>query len=125
MNERTRANIHSKRMTVPSTNLKNREIGEAGERCRAESQEVLSGLEQILLEESLPLTVGMLVTVLSCLFFSECSRSAQTALTRLSSGHIKSLKFVDRVKTYSSFPCSYPASSAHVIECIGASMGQM
>ncbi|GBM59610.1 hypothetical protein AVEN_36517-1 [Araneus ventricosus] len=46
---------------------------------------------------------------------SEGTRSAQTALARLRSGHIKSLKFVDKEKTYSSCPCSRPASSAHVI----------
>ncbi|GBN08933.1 hypothetical protein AVEN_132134-1 [Araneus ventricosus] len=33
---------------------------------------------------------------------SEGTRSAQTALARLRSGHIKSLKFVDKEKTYSS-----------------------
>ncbi|GBN86564.1 hypothetical protein AVEN_30747-1 [Araneus ventricosus] len=32
---------------------------------------------------------------------SEGTRSAQTALARLRSGHIKSLKFVDKEKTYS------------------------
>ncbi|GBN51673.1 hypothetical protein AVEN_150570-1 [Araneus ventricosus] len=47
---------------------------------------------------------------------SEGTRSAQTALARLRSGHIKSLKFVDREKTYSSCPCSCPASPAHVID---------
>ncbi|GBM83418.1 hypothetical protein AVEN_14067-1 [Araneus ventricosus] len=52
---------------------------------------------------------------------SEGTRSAQTALARLRSGHIKSLKFVDKEKTYSSCPCSCPASPAHVIDCIGAS----
>ncbi|GBN72539.1 hypothetical protein AVEN_37131-1 [Araneus ventricosus] len=52
---------------------------------------------------------------------SEGTRSAQTALARLRSGHIKSLKFVDKEKTYSSCPCSCPASLAHVIDCIGAS----
>ncbi|GBM42976.1 hypothetical protein AVEN_168549-2-1, partial [Araneus ventricosus] len=36
---------------------------------------------------------------------SEGTRSAQTALARLRSGHIKSLKFVDKEKTYSSCPC--------------------
>ncbi|GBL92072.1 hypothetical protein AVEN_102617-1 [Araneus ventricosus] len=51
----------------------------------------------------------------------ECIRSAQTALARLPSGHIKSLKFADKEKTYSSCPCSCPASPAHVIDCIGAS----
>ncbi|GBO30897.1 hypothetical protein AVEN_113542-1 [Araneus ventricosus] len=51
----------------------------------------------------------------------EGTRSAQTALARLRSGHIKSLKFVDKEKTYSSCPCSCPASPANVIDCIGAS----
>ncbi|GBN73100.1 hypothetical protein AVEN_268730-1 [Araneus ventricosus] len=39
------------------------------------------------------------------------------------SGHIKSLKFVDKEKTYSFCPCSCPASPAHVIDCIGDSAG--
>ncbi|GBM19574.1 hypothetical protein AVEN_374-1 [Araneus ventricosus] len=52
---------------------------------------------------------------------SEGTRSAQTALARLRSGHIKILKFVDKEKTYSSCPCSCPASPVHVIDCIGAS----
>ncbi|GBN58372.1 hypothetical protein AVEN_17901-1 [Araneus ventricosus] len=52
---------------------------------------------------------------------SEGTRSAQTALAGLRRGHIKSLKFVDRAKTYSSCPCSCPASPARVIDCIGAS----
>ncbi|GBN59871.1 hypothetical protein AVEN_94667-1 [Araneus ventricosus] len=56
---------------------------------------------------------------------SEGTRSAQTALAKLRSGHIKSLKFVDREKTYSSWPCSCPASPAHVIDCIGASARQL
>ncbi|GBL75054.1 hypothetical protein AVEN_195771-1, partial [Araneus ventricosus] len=51
---------------------------------------------------------------------SKDTRSAQTALARLRSGHIKSLKYVDKEKT-SSCPCSCPASPAHVIDCIGAS----
>ncbi|GBN63535.1 hypothetical protein AVEN_71800-1 [Araneus ventricosus] len=54
---------------------------------------------------------------------SEGTRSAQTALARFRSGHMKSLKFVDKEKTYSSCPCSCPASPAHVIDCIGASAG--
>ncbi|GBN89645.1 hypothetical protein AVEN_86275-1 [Araneus ventricosus] len=49
------------------------------------------------------------------------TRSAQTALARLRSGHIKSLKFIDREKTFSSCPCFCPASPAHIIDCIGAS----
>ncbi|GBN93879.1 hypothetical protein AVEN_67592-1 [Araneus ventricosus] len=50
------------------------------------------------------------------------TRSAQTALARLRSGHIKSLKFIDKEKTFSSCPCSCPA---HIINCIGASAGQL
>ncbi|GBM67876.1 hypothetical protein AVEN_71202-1 [Araneus ventricosus] len=46
---------------------------------------------------------------------SEGTRSAQTALGRLRSGRIESLKFVNKGKTYSSCPCSCPA---HVIDCI-------
>ncbi|GBM20749.1 hypothetical protein AVEN_105973-1 [Araneus ventricosus] len=51
----------------------------------------------------------------------EGTRSAQTALARLRRGHIESLEFVGKEKTYSSCPCSCPASPAHVIDCIGAS----
>ncbi|GBN26657.1 hypothetical protein AVEN_55114-1, partial [Araneus ventricosus] len=53
------------------------------------------------------------------------TRSAQTALARLRSGHIKSLKFIDKEKTFSSCPCSCPASPAHIIGCIGASARQL
>ncbi|GBO17778.1 hypothetical protein AVEN_59181-1 [Araneus ventricosus] len=52
---------------------------------------------------------------------SVSTRSAQTALTRLRSGHIKSLKFIDKEKTFSSCPCSYPASPVHIIDSNGAS----
>ncbi|GBL93763.1 hypothetical protein AVEN_166799-1 [Araneus ventricosus] len=52
---------------------------------------------------------------------SEGRRSAQTALARLRSGHIKSLKFVDKEKIYSSCPWSCPASPAHVIDYISSS----
>ncbi|GBM79245.1 hypothetical protein AVEN_104201-1 [Araneus ventricosus] len=53
------------------------------------------------------------------------TRSAQTALARLRSGHIKSLKFIDKEKAFSSCPCSCPASPAHIIDCIGASARQL
>ncbi|GBL98147.1 hypothetical protein AVEN_268242-1 [Araneus ventricosus] len=56
---------------------------------------------------------------------SEGTRSAQTALARLRSGHIKSLKFVDKEKTHFSCPYSCPASPAHVGDCIGASERQL
>ncbi|GBN65932.1 hypothetical protein AVEN_41172-1 [Araneus ventricosus] len=57
--------------------------------------------------------------------YSIGTRSAQTALARLRSGHIKSLKFIDKEKTFSSCPCSCPASPAHIIDCIGASARQL
>ncbi|GBM34183.1 hypothetical protein AVEN_175265-1 [Araneus ventricosus] len=53
------------------------------------------------------------------------TRAAQTALARLRSGHIKSLKFIDKEKTFSSCPCSCPASPAHIIDCTGASARQL
>ncbi|GBN64175.1 hypothetical protein AVEN_163283-1 [Araneus ventricosus] len=73
---------------------------------------------QILLGKSLPHTNGNRPGLS---LQSEGTRSAQAALARLRSGHIKSLKFVDKEKTYSSCPCSCPASPALVIDCIGAS----
>ncbi|GBO12028.1 hypothetical protein AVEN_167685-1 [Araneus ventricosus] len=53
------------------------------------------------------------------------TRSARAALARLRSGHIKSLKFIDKEKTFSSCPCSCPASPAHIIDFIGASARQL
>ncbi|GFT91626.1 RNase H domain-containing protein [Nephila pilipes] len=47
-------------------------------------------------------------------------RSEQTAQDRLRSGHIESLKFIDKGKTYSSCSCFRPASPADLIDCIGA-----
>ncbi|GBN91318.1 hypothetical protein AVEN_148862-1, partial [Araneus ventricosus] len=52
---------------------------------------------------------------------SEGTRSAQTALAKLRNDHIKSLKFIDKEKNYSSCPCSCPASPAQVIHCVGVS----
>ncbi|GBN83743.1 hypothetical protein AVEN_29875-1 [Araneus ventricosus] len=65
-----------------------------------------TGLKQILLGKSLPHTNAGNRPGLS--LQSEGTRS-------------KSLKFVFKEKTYSSCPCSCPASLAHVIDCIGAS----
>ncbi|GBN96079.1 hypothetical protein AVEN_106025-1 [Araneus ventricosus] len=53
------------------------------------------------------------------------TRSVQTALARLRSGHIKSLKFIDKEKTFFSCPCSCPASPVRIIDCIGASARQL
>ncbi|GBN73413.1 hypothetical protein AVEN_106742-1, partial [Araneus ventricosus] len=48
-----------------------------------------------------------------------------TRSARLRSGHIKSLKFIDKEKTFSSCPCSCPASPAHIIDCIGGFARQL
>ncbi|GBO27820.1 hypothetical protein AVEN_170108-1 [Araneus ventricosus] len=80
-------------------------------------------LKQIPLGKILPHMIGMPGTVLS--LQSVGTRSAQTALARLRSGHIKSLKIIDKEKTFSSCPCSCPASPAHIIDCIGASARQL
>ncbi|GFW91796.1 uncharacterized protein TNCV_3400561 [Trichonephila clavipes] len=53
---------------------------------------------------------------------SVVTKSAQTALVRLRNGPTRSLKFVDREKTYSSCPCSCSASPIHVIDLIGSSV---
>ncbi|GBL88722.1 hypothetical protein AVEN_195692-1 [Araneus ventricosus] len=79
---------------------------------------VSTGLKQILLGKSLPHTNG---NPPGLSLRSKGTRSAQTALARLRSGHIKSLKFVDKEKTCASCSRSCPASPAHVIDCIGAS----
>ncbi|GBM96939.1 hypothetical protein AVEN_172531-1 [Araneus ventricosus] len=54
---------------------------------------------------------------------SEGTRTAQTVLARLRSGHIKSLKFVDKEKTYSSCPCSCPASPADALTVLAPLRG--
>ncbi|GFY46673.1 uncharacterized protein TNIN_78211 [Trichonephila inaurata madagascariensis] len=52
-------------------------------------------------------------------------RSAQAALARLRSGHIRSLKFVDRKMTFSSCPCSVWHHPSHALDCIDASVRQL
>ncbi|GFQ78855.1 uncharacterized protein TNCT_575691, partial [Trichonephila clavata] len=52
-----------------------------------------------------------------------CSRLAQTTLSRLRTGHIKSLIFNGSEKTYASCRCS--AMASHIIACIDASVGQL
>ncbi|GFU12215.1 uncharacterized protein NPIL_529081 [Nephila pilipes] len=42
--------------------------------------------------------------------YSEGTKSAQTVLNRLLTGHMKNLKFINKENTYSSRPCSCPAS---------------
>ncbi|GBN82338.1 hypothetical protein AVEN_200123-1 [Araneus ventricosus] len=81
------------------------------------------------LKKDIPIGVmwkrGFLVICPGLALQSEGMRSAQTASARLRSGHIKSLNFVAKEKTYFSCPCSCPASPAHVIDCIGASVRQL
>ncbi|KAG8196254.1 hypothetical protein JTE90_023810 [Oedothorax gibbosus] len=83
------------------------------------------GLEQILPDETLSLAIAHWYSGnrpgLS--LEPECTKCAQTALARLRS-HI-SLTFIDGVNTYSSCPRSCSASPVHVIDCIGASVGQL
>ncbi|GIX81238.1 hypothetical protein CEXT_724331 [Caerostris extrusa] len=57
-------------------------------------------LKKFLLGEFLLDTPGMLQVHPGLLLLSAGIRSAQTALARLCSGHIKSLKFVNSEKTY-------------------------
>ncbi|GFT21587.1 RNase H domain-containing protein [Nephila pilipes] len=55
----------------------------------------------------------------------EGTRSTQTALARWRRSHIKSLKFMDKEKTYSSCPCSRTVSSAPLNDYIGVSPRQL
>ncbi|GFY53961.1 uncharacterized protein TNIN_206361 [Trichonephila inaurata madagascariensis] len=43
----------------------------------------------------------------------------------LGSAHIRSLKFVNRERTFSSCPSSYSASPTHFIDCIEPSVRQL
>ncbi|GBL98040.1 hypothetical protein AVEN_126925-1 [Araneus ventricosus] len=70
-----------------------------------------TGLKQILLGKSLPHTNGMLAIVLVCVYSPKVQDPHRLHWP----------DFVDKEETYSSCPCSCPASPAHVIYCIGAS----
>ncbi|GFQ78115.1 uncharacterized protein TNCT_461101, partial [Trichonephila clavata] len=54
-----------------------------------------------------------------------CPRVAQTTLSTLRTGHIKSLIFNESDKTYASCRCSAMASPSHIIAYIGTSVGQL
>ncbi|GFV05219.1 RNase H domain-containing protein [Trichonephila clavipes] len=57
----------------------------------------------------------------------ECrsSRAHQTALARLGSGHLRSMTFVQGVKSFFTGPCSLLASPAHLLDCWGISLRQL
>lgn len=52
-------------------------------------------------------------------------RLVQATLSRLRSGHIKSLTFNGNEKTYAVCRCSAVASPSHILDCIGASVRQL
>ncbi|GFV90691.1 uncharacterized protein TNCV_2224071 [Trichonephila clavipes] len=51
-----------------------------------------------------------------------CSRAHQTVLARFRSGHLRSMTFVQEVKSFFTCPCSLPASPAHFLDCWGISL---
>ncbi|GFS93900.1 uncharacterized protein TNCV_5053511 [Trichonephila clavipes] len=53
------------------------------------------------------------------------SRAHQTALARLRSGHLRSMTFVQGVKSSFICPCSLPSSPAHLLDCWGISLRQL
>ncbi|GFX97333.1 uncharacterized protein TNCV_1077041 [Trichonephila clavipes] len=53
------------------------------------------------------------------------SRAHQTTLARLRSGHLRSMTFVQGVKSFFTCPCSLPASPAHLLDCWGISLRQL
>ncbi|GFV07606.1 RNase H domain-containing protein [Trichonephila clavipes] len=53
------------------------------------------------------------------------SRAHQTALARLRSGHLRSMTFVQGLKSYFTCPCSLLASPAHLLDCWGISLRQL
>ncbi|GFS59942.1 uncharacterized protein TNCV_3957381 [Trichonephila clavipes] len=53
------------------------------------------------------------------------SRAHQTALARLRSGHLRSMTFVQEVKSFCICPCSLLASPAHLLDCWDISLRQL
>ncbi|GFW77657.1 uncharacterized protein TNCV_133481 [Trichonephila clavipes] len=53
------------------------------------------------------------------------SRAHQTALARFRSGHLRSMTFVQGVKSFFTYPCSLLASPAHLLDCWGISLRQL
>ncbi|GFS76994.1 hypothetical protein NPIL_41171 [Nephila pilipes] len=54
-----------------------------------------------------------------------CPRLAHTTPSRLRTGHIKSLMLNANEKTYAVCRCSAFASLSHILDCIGAFVGQL
>ncbi|GFT05765.1 uncharacterized protein TNCV_3925581 [Trichonephila clavipes] len=52
------------------------------------------------------------------------SRAHQTALASFRSGHLRSMTFVQRVKSFFTCPCSLLASPAYLLDCWGISLRQ-
>ncbi|GFU45806.1 uncharacterized protein TNCV_4211031 [Trichonephila clavipes] len=53
------------------------------------------------------------------------SRAHQTAFARLRSGYLRSMTFVQEVKSLFTCPCSLLASPAHLLVCWGISLRQL
>ncbi|GFU71680.1 uncharacterized protein TNCV_3036201 [Trichonephila clavipes] len=53
------------------------------------------------------------------------SRAHQTALARLRSGPLRSMTFVQGIKSFFTCPCSLLASPAHLLDCWGISLQQL
>ncbi|GFY17491.1 uncharacterized protein TNCV_3518461 [Trichonephila clavipes] len=53
------------------------------------------------------------------------SKAYQTALARFRSGHLRSMTFVQGVKSFFTCPCSLLASPAHLLDCRGISLRQL
>ncbi|GFX94811.1 uncharacterized protein TNCV_2378841 [Trichonephila clavipes] len=53
------------------------------------------------------------------------SRAHQTALARLRSSHLRSMTFVQGVKSFFTCPCSLLTSPAHLLDCWGISLRQL
>ncbi|GFV30629.1 RNase H domain-containing protein [Trichonephila clavipes] len=53
------------------------------------------------------------------------SRSHKTALAHLRSGHLRSMTFVQGVKSVFTCPCSLLPSPAHLLDCWGIFLGQL
>ncbi|GFY00817.1 uncharacterized protein TNCV_2142091 [Trichonephila clavipes] len=52
-------------------------------------------------------------------------RTHQTVLARFRSGHLRSMTFVQGVKSFFTCPCSLLASPAHLLDCWGISLPQL
>ncbi|GFV55743.1 uncharacterized protein TNCV_755431 [Trichonephila clavipes] len=59
------------------------------------------------------------------IIFKMSSRAHQMALARLRSGHLRSMTFVQGVKSFFTSPCSLLASPAHLLNCWGISLRQL